>query len=141
MFYLDTSFVIPLFIKEPNSAKVRRWFEVQRKEALALSDWTCTEFASAMGVNVRAGVLPPRTATAAQKLFEQTVTASFTLLSPARRDYTLARQMLTHYKMGLRAGDALHLAIAKNNGAVALMTFDRRMRRAAKSFGIATDAV
>jgi predicted nucleic acid-binding protein len=136
MFYLDTSFVIPLFIKEANSPKVRGWLDEWGEAEIALSDWTCTEFASAMGVNVRAGMLSATTVTTALELFEAAVAESFTLLLPARDEYTLARTMLARPKAGLRAGDALHLAITANRGAEKLMTFDHRMRKAAKTFGV-----
>lgn len=49
MVYLDTSVLVPLFVPEPASINVRRWFEQQGGIVLAISDWTMTEFASALG--------------------------------------------------------------------------------------------
>ncbi|MBV9287993.1 MAG: hypothetical protein JO288_09235 [Hyphomicrobiales bacterium] len=40
------------------------------------------------------------------------------------------------FETGLRAGDALHLAVAGNRGAEAIYSLDRAMIKAGKMFGL-----
>jgi hypothetical protein len=53
MVYLDNSVLLPLFIREPESDIVRNWFVALPPEELSVSEWTRTEFVSAIGINVR----------------------------------------------------------------------------------------
>ena len=55
-----------------------------------------------------------------------------------RSHFDAATGFLANHELGLRAGDALHLAIAVDNDA-SLCTLDRRLLEAAKALGI--DAV
>ena len=59
--------------------------------------------------------------------FETLVSRSFILFSPNREDFDQARDWLGQFETGLRAGDALHLAIAKNRGADAVYALDKPM--------------
>ena len=49
---------------------------------------------------------------------------SFELLAPSAADFGAAARYLELPKTGLRAGDALHLAIAVNHGARKVLTLD-----------------
>ena len=55
------------------------------------------------------------------------VNESFVVLLPNRNDFDRARHWLGRFDTGLRAGDALHLAIAKNRRADAVHTLDKPM--------------
>jgi hypothetical protein len=48
-----------------------------------------------------------------------------------------AAQFASDHKLGLRAGDALHLAIASDQGAI-LCTLDKRLAGAGKALGFAS---
>ena len=48
------------------------------------------------------------------------LTIGLIVLLPTATDFDLAGQFLRRYETGLRAGDALHLAIASNNRATAV---------------------
>lgn len=132
MLYLDTSVLVPLFVSEPQSDSVRAWIGARAGETLAISDWTLTEFASAMGIKVRDKGLKPDQAHKACALMENLATDSLKVITPTHRDYGKASEYLGHHALGLRAGDALHLAIAQNEDVECLYTFDRRLIAAAR---------
>jgi predicted nucleic acid-binding protein len=52
-------------------------------------------------------------------------------------DFILARQWLADPVRGLRAVDALHLAVARNIDARLIVTFDKNMMRAGRDLGLA----
>jgi predicted nucleic acid-binding protein len=132
MLYFDTSFLVPMVLAESTSEKVERFLDRQSPGELAVSYWTRLEFASLLAREVRMGELEPEVALDADAEFEALVNKSFMLLLPRQEDYEVARRYVQHYRTGLRAGDALHLAIASNNRASAIYSFDKKLRRAGK---------
>lgn len=136
MLYLDTSVLVPLFINEPESDSVRVWFNAHAGETLAISDWTLTEFASAMGIKVRDKGLKPDEARKACALMTKLAADSLKVFTPTRSDYSKSADHLGHHALGLRAGDALHLAVAHNEGAECLYTLDRRLIEAGRKLKV-----
>ena len=134
MLYFDTSFLTPLILVEPTSSQIQRFFRRKRTDQLAISHWTRVEFSSVLARHVRMGSLTRQAALRADVQFETVADESFTVLSPPSADeFNLAKAYLQRYRTGLRAGDALHLAIASNHGARVIYTLDERMRRAGKT--------
>ena len=76
----------------------------------------------------------------ANALFEDVVRSSFSVLLPSSEDYDQAKRYLLNFNTGLRAGDALHLAIAGNHYATAIYTLDKEMQRAGKVLGLPVSA-
>ena len=72
--------------------------------------------------------------------FETMVKESFVILLPNRDDFDRARDWLSHFETGLRAGDTLHLAIARNHGADAIYSLDKLMIAAGKKLGLPASA-
>ena len=138
MRYLDTSVWVPLFVPEPESAALRAWFDANAGETLTISDWTLTEFASAMGIKVRDKGLKPDQARSACTLMDKLAADSLKVVTPTRSDYSKAAEHLGHHALGLRAGDALHLAVAQNQGADCLYTLDRRLIEAGRKLKFKT---
>lgn len=136
MLYLDTSVLVPLFVPEPESDRVRAWFGARAGQTLAIGDWTLTEFASAMGMKVRDKGLRADQAKRAGALMEKLAVDSLRVFTPTRSDYGKAAEHLGHHALGLRAGDALHLAIAQNQDAECLYTLDRRLIKAARKLDL-----
>jgi predicted nucleic acid-binding protein len=136
MVYFDTSFLAPLLLEETPSSAVERFIAGLPAGTLAVSHWTRVEFASLLAREVRMGGLDQPTAREVGAEFEAIVAESFVVLLPSARDYTLARQYLGHHDSGLRAGDALHLAIAQNNRAEAIYSFDKTLLRAGPALGL-----
>ena len=64
--------------------------------------------------------------------FDRVLDESFELLLPAAADFTAAAKFLGMPKTGLRAGDALHLAIAAIHGARKILTLDTGFIEAGK---------
>jgi predicted nucleic acid-binding protein len=132
MLYLDTSFVAPLVLNEDVSPQVEAFLEKQAAGSLAISQWTRVEFCSLMAQEVRMKHLNPRTAEAVIAEFEALVQESCQAWLPGAADYDLARSLLARFDTGLRAGDALHLAIARNQGAETILTLDEGLLKVAK---------
>ncbi len=136
MLYFDTSFLTPLIRDEATSDAVRRFMAILPDDELVVSHWTKVEFASILARDVRMGGVSKDAAGAALSRFEKLLGASFTVLSPAVPDFTLATQLLGMFLTGLRGGDALHLAIARNNLARAVYTLDKGLLKAGQALGL-----
>jgi len=136
MVYLDTSFVIPRYITEATSEKVEAVLLSLSSEKLAISQWTRIEFVSMLSRRVRMREMTDEQALKVFALFEQNVKESFHIIIPTVADFELAIHFLHQYKTGLRAGDALHLAISKNYDAKMLYTLDQGLLKAASILNI-----
>lgn len=136
MRYIDTSTFVPLFLPEARSSEVRAWFARLDLTEIVISTWTMTEFASALGRKVRGGVATAEAATRARGAFLTLARRSLRQVVPSREDYLMAARFLERFELGLRAGDALHVAIALRRGATGLVTLDRGMARAAAALGV-----
>jgi predicted nucleic acid-binding protein len=132
LLYFDTSFLVPLILPEATSEKIAAFVASLSPEAFAVSHWTMVEFSSLIAREVRMGRLDAGAATRADARFEAMVDASFTVLLPKVDDFGLARQYLGRSETGLRAGDALHLAVANNHDAAAIYSLDKVLLKAGK---------
>ena len=115
--YFDTSFLVPLILSEATSDLIAGFFGDLSVGSLAVSHWTRVEFSSLLAREVRMGGLSADTAHEAEARFEAMVEESFEVLLPNGDDFNLAKEYLGRFDTGLRAGDALHLAIAGNHWA------------------------
>lgn len=141
MLYFDTCFLVPYFATEANSQAIARFFSKPPASGLAISAWTESEFYGALGIKMRTGQLPEDTYAIAQTRFEQVCTEHFEMWSVSRDDFLLAKDYLKFWKLGLRSGDALHLAIAKNHGASCLYSLDERLLKAARQLKIPAKSI
>lgn len=132
MLYFDTSFLVPLILPEATSEKIAAFVATLSPEAFAVSHWTLVEFSSLIAREVRMGCLDAGSAARADAQFEAMVNTSFTVLLPSADDFGLARHYLGRSETGLRAGDALHLAIADNHHAAAIYSLDKILLKAGK---------
>ena len=137
MLYFDTSVVLPLFVPEPTSKAVMAFVDGLPPEQLTVSLWTMLEFASVLGRHVRGGRIEGSFAGDVMTRFEKLVPGTFCILSPTAADFALARKWVADPARGLRSGDALHLAIARNNDARKIFTFDKNMLRVGRNLGLA----
>jgi predicted nucleic acid-binding protein len=132
MRYFDTSFLAPLILEEATSTKTEAFFAKLPVGELYVSHWTRVEFASLIAREVRMGGLAEADALLAIAQFDELVTDSFQIVTPGIADYELAKAYIQHFATKLRAGDALHLAIASNHGAQTFYTLDEGLLNAAK---------
>jgi predicted nucleic acid-binding protein len=132
MLYFDTSFLAPLILEEATSTKIEAHLAKLPAGELYVSHWTRVEFASLVAREVRMGGLAESDALLAIAQFDELVADSFQILAPSVADYELAKEYIQHFATKLRAGDAMHLAIASNNGAKTLYTLDAGLLNAAR---------
>lgn len=132
MLYFDTSFLAPLILEEAASTKIEALFAKLPVGDLYVSHWTRVEFASLIAREVRMGGFAESDALLAIAQFDELVTDSFQIVTPGIADYELAKDYIQHFATKLRAGDALHLAIASNHGAQTFYTLDEGLLNAAK---------
>jgi predicted nucleic acid-binding protein len=128
--YFDTSFLVPLVLPEATSEQIAAVIRELPADQLAVSHWTRVEFSSAVAREVRMGGLDASAAARADARFEAMVRDSFAVLLPTAADFDLARRYLARFETGLRAGDALHLAIASNQSAETIYSLDQALVRA-----------
>ena len=140
MRYFDTSFLVPLILSEATSESIADFFGVLPTDDLAVSHWTRVEFASLISREVRMGSLEAAPAREASLRFEAMVEESFIVFLPNPDDFERAKDWLGHFDTGLRAADALHLAIAGNRGAEAIYSLDKLMISAGNKLGLPTSS-
>ena len=132
MLYFDTSFLAPLIIPEATSGKIAAFVRRLPAEEFAVSHWTRVEFSSLIAREVRMGGLDVEAARRAESRFEAMVDESFSVLLPNADDFALAKRYLGRFETRLRAGDALHLAVANNNRASVIYSLDKTLLEAGK---------
>jgi hypothetical protein len=136
MIYLDTSFLMPLFRNEPVSQQIENFLAACPAGSLAVSQWTRVEFASVIARDVRMKALGETPALKLIEEFDAVASNSFHLWHPAVADFDLARKFVSEFATKLRGPDALHLAIARNNGADEFLTLDDDLLLAARRLKI-----
>jgi predicted nucleic acid-binding protein len=132
--YLDTSVLGALFFREPNAVELLALLE-KSQDKLVVSAWTLTEMASVGALKERTGRTSPVERAAALAAFHRFVADSLTLVELDPGDFRTAAVLLDAPTLSLRAGDALHLAVARRLRAQ-LFTLDRRQAGAARHYGI-----
>lgn len=138
--YLDTSLLIAIFTHESASESARAWLGNRAGEQKAISWWVETEAAAALSIKVRSGQIDPTQRAMIAAGIRQLVSSSFTV-HDVRRDHFVAGSRLAEVsRSALRAGDALHLAIVAESGAI-LCTLDKGMAKAGMELGISTELV
>ena len=140
MLYVDTSILVAALTREPATGRMQAWLADQAAGMLAISEWVLTEFSAAMSVKVRTGQLAAPDRAEALAVFTGLVEASFQVLPVSGQDFRAAARLADQHATGLRAGDALHLAVASRHGA-RVRTLDRGLAAAAEALGVSVALV
>jgi predicted nucleic acid-binding protein len=134
MRYLDTSLLVPFYVREPHTADAQNWLAELGSDSLAASPWGITEFSSALALKSRRGELSQADLVLAETELRRFVAGRTRIVEIIALDFYRAAELCAA-GVGLRAGDALHLAIAERFGFV-ICTLDRGMWTAARALGL-----
>jgi hypothetical protein len=135
MSYLDTSVLVAALTREPATQDVQRWLRLQSAGTLLISDWTLTEASSALSMKLRTGQVDQNYRAEAMATLRQMVSDSFSVTAVTTSHFRQAAIFAEQFELALRAGDALHLAIAYDLGE-RVITLDQTMARAGARLGI-----
>lgn len=138
MIYADASVVVSVFLADVHTARAVTWLGAAN-EAVTVSHWTVTEFSSAAARQERMGQISPDDRLGAEQNFDAWLLA-VEQASVLRTDFEVARDLLRTGPTRLRAGDALHVAVARRLGA-RVATLDAVMADAAQAVGLAVDPI
>lgn len=137
MLYLDTSLLVAGFTHEPATGRALQLLRASAQEQVLISEWVKAEFAAALSTKIRTRQIEPDYREEAVSLFAKSVEDSMEVVEVTTAHFRQAAHFAEHHDLGLRAGDALHLAIAGGHGAT-LVTLDKRMAAAGEALGVST---
>lgn len=137
MFYLDTCVLVSAMGNEASTAAVTKWLAKQNVLQLRISDWQITEFSSALSLKLRTQQINVVQRNGMLAQFADYKDSLSPVLSVSSRDFIEAARMVEHHHTGLRANDALHLAIAMHNR-LCLVSLDERLVSAAQLLAVDT---
>lgn len=129
MQYIDTSVLVAYLVEEAYSNLADQVFNEEHRQPLAISAWTETEFFSALGIKCRTKQITETQSLETQEQY-LLLKPSLVWLPVTAQAYQTATELVKHWQTGLRAGDALHLAIANHHHAL-LLSLDERLVKAA----------
>ncbi len=137
MLYIDTSVLVAALVVEAHSDRVVDWLSEQPPQALHTSDWSVAEFSSALSIKMRTGQIDPDQRAFALSAFAELMDESFNILPVSANHFHLAARFSDRHELAIKAGDALHAAIAADNR-ITLCTLDRRLAKAGLALGVMT---
>jgi predicted nucleic acid-binding protein len=137
MLYLDTSLLVAALTNEAETRQMQGWLGEQTPNDLVISDWVAAEFSAALSIKLRTGAIEAAHRAETLTMFARLCNDNFTVLPVSRLQFRTAARFADQYTLGLRAGDALHLAVCADYGAT-ICTLDRRLGGAASALGVKT---
>lgn len=140
MIYLDTSVAVALLVPEPRTADVKSWF-AGLVEIPVSGDWLLTEFESAISIKLRSGELSATSAKAVRKEFAVLTESGLRIVPVSRAAFRDAADLVKQHAHRLRAGDALHVAVAREIGAKSIATLDGVMSANAERLQMRLEAL
>lgn len=135
MQYADTSVLLALFLNEIKTADAWRRFNDSPTGTIYISDWTMTEFSSALSIKTRIKAIDSDTRRRIIDAFKQFAAMRLFCIHPVANDFQRAAALCDDWERGLRAGDALHLAIAERYS-LTICTLDHGLWKAADALNL-----
>lgn len=139
MLYLDTSIVVSALTNEPRSSEIYAWF-ANRGAPLVISGWVKTELSAALSVKMRMRTITSAENQAARDAFKELIRTNLGDVPILASDFGRASMLAQKHELGLRGGDALHLAIAERFDAT-LCTLDKGQAEAGRALHIETQLI
>jgi predicted nucleic acid-binding protein len=133
--YVDTSVLVAALTKEINTPRAERWLTAAAEGDVAISDWVIAEFSAALSIKLRIGSVNVDRRAAALAAFARMIDESFVVAPITSAHFRTAARLADKHQHGLRAADALHLAVSSEEGAT-LCTMDKRLASAGKALDI-----
>jgi predicted nucleic acid-binding protein len=134
--YLDTCVLVSLFHNDAGYGAAEHWLARNPETALWISHWVLLEFASATALRSRRHQLGAGRATRIHGELEVFRRERLSLVEPCGADFEQACGWLVQREdLGLRGGDALHLAVAHRHG-LEMVSADQTLVAAAPHLGI-----
>lgn len=131
MVYVDTSVLVALLTNEAAASRITQWYSEETRPLIS-GDWCVPEFASALALKQRTAQLTQKQGNIAWKVFTGFCSSALRLLPLERDVFAKAAQLVRASHTGLRAGDALHLALALHLEAEAFLTLDSVLHKNAR---------
>jgi uncharacterized protein len=135
LIYVDTSVLVALLTNESTASIIQQWYAKDDHRILVTADWTLTEFSSVVRIKERTGQLTAKQATAVHKIFDEFLDGGIRLAEVSRHAYRHSAKLIQRIP-GLRAGDALHLAVAMELNAKEFATLDKLLNEKAKQVNL-----
>ena len=135
-FYLDTSALVPIFIREAQTDAMVSWIS-QMPEEVAVADLTVAEFRSQLSRRVRKGELTPAQTDGVGAEFDRWRQAAASPLENLPVDIRAAARLVRMPTPKLLTPDAIHLATCARLG-ITLVTYDLRLIEAGRREKVAT---
>ena len=136
MIYVDTSAWIAHHTTETATAAVQSWFAQQVFSDLACSEWVKTEYASGLSLKMRRGELTDAQFSEAHQVFAELCVAGPVWMAVEKQDFFEAARLCVDFACGLRAGDALHLAVALRTRCRGFLSLDGVLNKNAARCGL-----
>ena len=140
MIYCDTSLLVAALTIEPQTRAVQEWMAGHDESALCISSWAVTEFSSAIALKLRRGEITTGDRNRALANLRKMQADSLIIVAVPGEVFDLAARFCDMKGSALRAGDALHLAVAALGGH-GLATLDARMKDGAEAVGVSVVGV
>jgi uncharacterized protein len=134
--YVDTSVLVAAHTREPHTALAQTWLAEQSGGNLIISTWALIECDSALAIKRRRGELDEGGQIAASRDIDSFASRFAPLVSAQQSDHQHARELCRQAASGLRAGDALHLALALRLSTTHFATLDRVLADNATKHGM-----
>lgn len=132
--YLDANILIAALVEERFTVEARAFLGRDRGGFIT-SNFALAECVSALGRLARMQSLSRSEVRSALSLLDAWVPTKTSVVEVGRADISAANATLRDFDLGLRAPDAINIAIAERNVAE-LATFDERMAKAARKLGV-----
>lgn len=137
MIYLDTSYIVKCYVREPGTAEILRWLEGTS------GLFTCIhgrlELFAALRRHLSEGRLTPAAGRGVFRRIEADERDGLWRWLPVSQILVASaceRMQRLPHGVSLRAADALHLACAADNGFDTIYSHDRRLLESAPHFGL-----